>query len=323
LTGLIDFIREKPAVALTAVVSATIIIGQLGSWLLAGMLANDFGVYWRAANGPMSSIYSSEFRFTPLAHLPFWPAFIIWSSLSVISIIWACRPHLNREELLFLLTCPPMTICLFTGQVSIVLAALLLWSFRTPNRIAAGIGIGVIATVKPQLVLLVPLLLLLRSDWKALSSSAVTFVVFVLLSIALLGLDLWIEWKASMENFRAFLHREGVINGTITPAAIADKWGMPTLPFWIGGIALGAWLVFRCRRADPVAATAVTTIASLWAAPYGMNYDLAAAAPFLILTIFQGRITSVIAISSAMPALALPMSSFEIVRTVKQSAAAT
>jgi hypothetical protein len=54
-----------------------------------------------------------------------------------------------------------------------------------------------------------------------------------------------------------------------------------------------------------------------------MNYDLVAAAPFLILTIFQGRIASAVAISSSMPALALPISSFELVRNVEQSEAAT
>lgn len=325
------FILERPAVVLTAIISVAIIVGQLGPWLLANMLANDFSVYWRAANGPLSSVYSPDFRFpfssaptmliwiSPLAAVPMWPAYLVWTCVSVAAIAWACKPYLEREELWFLMASPPVTICLFTGQIAILLTAMMLWSFGTSKRLGAGICLGVIATIKPQLVLFVPLLLLLRCDWRAFVGSAATFTIFVALTIVLYGPDVWSDWMMSMEHFRTFLHREGVISGAISPAAVAEFWGLPTLPFLLGGIVVGGWLVYRYRRSGPIELVATTAIASLLASPYGMNYDLVAVAPFLILAIFRGSIVSVVPISSALPSLALVLASFELVRSVDKS----
>ena len=323
-------ILARPAVTIAIIVSAVMLVGQVGVWILNDAIATDFSVYWRAANGSLSEVYSPAFEYpfpyaptmllwiAPLASISMWPAFILWGVLSLAALMWTCKRYLSPHELWLLALCPPMTNCLFTGQVSIALAALMLWSFGTKNRLAAGIGLGIVATIKPQLVLMAPLLLLLRSDWRAIAGSAASFVCVVSLSVALFGPSLWSEWLASMDNFRAVLSHEEIIRGVMTPAGAAEYWGFPPLPILCLGIVVGGWLVHRCRGASPLETTAVVATASLLAAPYGLIYDLAAIAPFLIWSIFRGRIASAVAISAAAPPVPLALTAFELVRRVRQ-----
>ncbi len=314
---IIDFALKRPALAVTIGVSVVLSLGLMIYFTLQNAFATDFSVYWRTANEPVAEAYrprsSLPFPYPPtmlvwirpLAALPMWVAFALWVAASVAAIVAICRRFLCWPAIGLLLISPPFVNGLSTGQVSAALAALLLWACMTSNRIAAGMAFGVIASVKPQLVLMAPLLLLLRRDWRALFGAAFAFLMVVASTILLFGPTIWFEWLQSMENFRAVLVKDNVLGVAITPAAAASHLRLPALPFLLAGLAGGLWLIVRCRAVGPLESATVIATSSLLAAPYALTYDLAAIAPFLVYAAFQDRKEAPVALAGVLNPLPL------------------
>jgi hypothetical protein len=273
-------------------------------------LGLDFSVYWRAANEPIAEVYRPRpvlnfpyaptmlLWIAPLALFPFWAAYPAWIVVSVSAFISSCRAHLTRKEIGLALISLPMVYCLLSGQVSAFLTALLLWACGARNRIAAGIGLAVIASIKPQFVLLAPLLLLATKDWRALGSSALTLTAIVLISLAAFGIGIWESWVGSLDHFHEIVIKNGVLTVMVTPAAAAELWGLPSWPFMVLGAAAGIWLVIRCRNHAPLFQATAIAAGSLLASPYAVLYDLVSVVPFLAWSIFQGSILAAFVISS-------------------------
>lgn len=307
-------------------ISAIMAVGLL-IWFIHDLsFATDFSVYHRTANDPLWLAYiprsSLPFPYaptmllwvSPLEYIPMWPAFVMWVAFSIWVFAKACRQYLSPAQTLLVIASPPLANCLGTGQVSAVMAAILLWACGTKNRVAAGIGFAVIASIKPQLVIMAPLYLLLTKDFRAFASAGLTFLFLVALSIVAYGPGIWLEWFNSLEQFHWVLLLHDVVSVAATPAGAAERWGLPPLPFLLSGIASGAYIVYKCRNPHPLFASATIGGASLLAAPYALTYDLAAIVPFLVWSVYQGRITSAVALSGALHPLPLVLGSIELVR---------
>jgi hypothetical protein len=163
----------------------------------------------------------------------------------------------------------------------------------------------VIATIKPQLVIMAPLLLLLNSDFKAFLSAAVGFLAIIGISVLAFGLTAWPDWFQSMDNFHAVLVKDNVLGVAITPAAAAAHLRLPSMPFLAMGALLGIWLITKCRRLGPFEVSAAIATSSLLAAPYALTYDLAAIAPFLVWSAFRGRKSPAVALAGVLNPLPL------------------
>jgi hypothetical protein len=163
----------------------------------------------------------------------------------------------------------------------------------------------VIASIKPQFVVMAPLMLLVSRDIRALLASAASFLLIVAASVIIFGQSAWIDWYHSLSNFHAVLDKDNVLGVAITPAAAAEHVMLPPLPFLIAGMAIGAWLVVRCRRLGPLETSAAIATASLLAAPYALTYDLVAVAPFLVVAAFADRKIPVIALAGVLNPLPL------------------
>lgn len=319
------FILARPALALAVIMAVFGSVGLLVWFGVSGTFATDFSVYWRTANEPLAMAYMprDELPFPyaptmllwikPLSVLPMWPAFVIWVMISAYCLAKACRVHLSVSETWLVVAGPILIYGLGTGQVSVVLAAILLWSCTTKNRLAAGVGLAVIASIKPQLVLLAPLFLLVRHDWLAFGSAALAFLALVLVSILAFGFPLWFEWLSSLTNFHRVLHEQSVLGVAATPAAAAERWHLPPLPFLLGGLAFGSWLVVRCRNRGPLETSAAIATGSLLAAPYALTYDLAAVAPFLVAAIYRGSIAAAFALGGALHPIPLALTFFQLI----------
>ena len=317
LDHVIAFALRRPALAVTIGVSVVLSLGLVIHFSLENAFATDFSVYWRTANEPVAEAYrprsSLPFPYPPtmlvwikpLAVLPMWVAFALWVGASIAAIVAICRNFLSGPAIGLLLISPPLVNGLSTGQVSAALTALLIWACMTPHRLLAGLAFGVIASVKPQLVVMAPLLLLLRRDWPAVAGAAVAFLAVVASTVLLFGPGIWLEWLQSMENFRAVLVKDNVLGVAITPAAAASHLRLPPLPFLVAGAAAGLWLIVRCRNVGPLETATAIAAASLLAAPYALTYDLAAIAPFLIFAAFQDRKEAPVAIAGILNPLPL------------------
>ena len=308
-----------------AVVAAILSIIFASIWRFDTFMM-DFGVYWRVANEPVSLAY--EHRATlnfpypptmllwisPLSVMPKWLGYILWVAISVAALVASCRRHMGNGAVALALIAPPVFYCLLTGQVSVALGALVLWSCSTKNRIAAGIALAVAASIKPQLVLMAPLVLAASKDRSAIVSGGLTISGLMLLSVVLFGLETWAAWLGALDHFRSIVEKNGVLNVTITPASVAALWQLPPIPFLLAGAALGAWLVFYCRDGSPLTRSAAIVAGSLLAAPYAVIYDLAALAPFLAWAVARGRIVAVVGYLGGLNILPLLATAFELVR---------
>ncbi|MCF2514824.1 DUF2029 domain-containing protein [Sphingomonas sp. G124] len=306
-----------------ASLSAIVFIVFVGIWHI-DLFMMDFGVYWRVANGPISSAYehraSLNFPYpptmllwiSPLSLLSKGPAYALWIVASVAALVAASRRHLDRSALTLTLIAPPVVYCLLTGQVSVALGALILWSCSVNSRIAAGSALAIAASVKPQLVLMAPLLLAARKDHSAIIWGGIVLISLVLLTVAMFGIETWAAWLGSLDHFRSIVVRNGVLNVTITPASVAVLWHLPPVPFLILGATLGAWIAIYCCDGDPLIRSAAIVTGSLLASPYAVIYDLAALVPFLAWAVARGKIVAVIGYLGGLNIIPLLVTAFEL-----------
>lgn len=295
-------------------------------YVAADKFANDFGVYWRAANQPLGEVYLWRGRFPfpyaptmllwiqPLAFIAKWPAYFLFIGGSAVAFILAFRPYLSKLALALAMISPPFMRGIFTGQVCAALSALLVWACATPNRIAAGLGFAVIASIKPQLVIMAPLMLALNKDWRAFVSAGVSFLGIVLVSLILFGPARWVEWVASMGHFHSAVSETNVLGVGVTPAMMAERWGLNPIPFMLLGTLAGALTVWLCRDAGPIEKATAIAIGSLMAAPYALVYDLSVVVPFLALLTFQGRVWAALGIATNLHPLPLVITAYELLR---------
>lgn len=315
--------RAAPVIAFAYCAAMSAII--LFDYVLAWKFGNDFGVYWRTANQPVELAYRSAEWFpfpyaptmllwiSPLGFVPKWLAYFLFVGLSIAAFVATCRPYLSKATISLCLISPPIIRAAFTGQVSIVLAAMTIWACGTGNRLAAGITFGAIASIKPQLVVMAPLMFILNRDWRAVMASAAAFAAIVLLSFAF-GFERWPEWLASIDHFHGKVVGTRIIEVGVTPALVAERLGLLPLPFIILGIIVGAATVSLCRNAPPLEKAAAITLGSLMASPYALAYDLAAAVPFVALCAMNGRILAALGLGAAANPLPLIVSTYELVR---------
>lgn len=316
--------RSAPILATIFCIALAVLLAI--DYSLDAKWANDFSVYWRTANSPAVEAYfwSGRFPFpymptmltwiTPLSLIPKWPAYFLFVICSAIAFALACKPYLTKPALALAMVSPPFVHGLATGQVSAAIAALLIWASGTGNRIAAGIAFGIIASVKPHLVVMAPLMFILNRDGRAFFAAGITFLLIIILSILLFGFERWPEWVASMDHFRNAVVNTDVIEGGITPAAVAQRYGLPPVPFLLIGMSMGIGLVYLCRNAAGLEKAAVISVGSMLAAPYALRYDLATVVPFLALAICRGRILPVVAFVAGTNPLPILVSTYELAR---------
>lgn len=320
-------ILARPALAIAIIVSALSGAGLLLLFATKGSFATDFSVYWRAANEPLSMAYlpRDELPFpypptmllwiAPLALVPMWSAFTVWVAGSALAFWLACRKYLTPAASTLAILSPPLVNGLGTGQVSAMIAAVMLWACGTSNRIAAGAALAVAASIKPQLVIMAPLLWVFNRDGKAFLAAVAVFCLILAASLYAYGLDTWFVWANSLDNFRHVLHAERVLGVAVSPAAAAENYGLPALPAMILGGLLGAWLVFHCRKSGPLAQSAALACGSLLAAPYALTYDLAAVIPFMVWAVFNKRISAAVAIAGALHPIPLALTAWNLLKS--------
>jgi hypothetical protein len=306
-----DFVRD--AIKRVAIVAAFVCCAVMAAALLreatvGNRLAHDYSVYWRAANQPAAMAYDQHYKPFPYA-----PTMLLWiaplgfvSSLvgylavtfaGIAALYFATRAYLSRWEMILTLFSAPMIRCIRNGQISAILAAALIWACQTPNRIGAGLALGSIASIKPQLVIMAPLMLVLNRDWRAFWAAGVAFLVLALASL-LFGTNRWAEWLASMSHFHTVLVDNDVLNIGVSPAAVAEHYGLPALPFLIAGAIVGAALAYLCRDMGSLEKATAIGAGSILAAPYALAYDLVIIMPFIAMQVMRGKLSSFLAIAA-------------------------
>jgi hypothetical protein len=221
----------------------------------------------------------------PFGQLGYLPALAIWTLLGIgIVLIAARRLVTDRRALFALIVSPAAVFCLISGQSSLITAAMLIGIFAWLDRrpLLAGLLIGLL-TLKPQLGLLMPFLLVASGRWRVFIAASVTAVALAALAAALFGVDSWIAFitqglptqnlvMADPEGIATpffptvFMNLRGI--GLPYAAAMAVQ-----LCFTLAAVAAIVW-AFRYRAdADPRLLFALFAACAVAAVPYLLVYD--------------------------------------------------
>lgn len=326
---MIEVLTKRPALTLAVGISTITAAGLLALFLFKGSIGQDFGVYWRAASEPLAQVYQPRpalnfpypptmlIWISPLKLVPLWPAYVMFIALSLWAIVATCRKHLSGSEIALAIISPPMFYALLNGQVSVILTAALLLACMTQQRGRAGVIFAIVASIKPQLVLLAPLMLLAKKDWRALMFAGLTFFAFIVASVVAFGIETWMAWLSSLEHFHEILLKNDVLYVAASPAGVAEHWGLPPIPFLILGVVFGSWLAIKCRDLPPLETGAAIATGSLLAAPYALIYDLTIVVPYLVWAVFRGSLAGAFALSGALNPAPLLLTSLALLTARK------
>jgi hypothetical protein len=217
-----------------------------------------------------------------LAALPYLAALFLWQAASLWGAVKVCRALLpGRTAFLATLGAPVVLVCLTHGHNGFLTAALLGGGLLLLDRrpLLAGLLFGCLI-YKPQLALVVPLLLLAGGHWRAIAGACASAALLVGATLAVWG---WPVWQAFLDSLP--LTREIVIEQGETgwhkiqsPFALARMWGGPVpLAYAVQGaatLAAMAAVLWLSRAARPHLRGAAVCAAALLATPYVLDYDL-------------------------------------------------
>jgi len=220
----------------------------------------------------------------PFGLMPYLPALALWTALSLLALLVVVPVTADRRFAWPVLVLAPAGVfCWISGQASFLLLALLIGIWRNLDRrpLLAGMLLGLL-TVKPQLGLLFPLMLVLTGRWRVVFAAAATTLALAGATALLWGVDLWrlyLTVGAPMQELvlsrptnvsYAFMPTL-YMNARLLGASSGLAYGLQVLAALAAAGAV-AWTYRRPR--DPLLSYAALMVAGLVATPYLMSYDL-------------------------------------------------
>ncbi|WP_407187282.1 glycosyltransferase family 87 protein [Bradyrhizobium centrosematis] len=224
------------------------------------------------------------FLIWPFGLLGFLPSYIVWCVAGLALYVWAAIScGVERRYWLFLAVAPAVTVNVFLGQNGFLTAVLLIGGLANLDRrpILAGILFGIL-TIKPQLGLLLPILLVLRGHWRVIGSAVVTTALLVAATAAWFGPEIWMDyWRKVMPHQHELLEVAGAMRWPIVASALinARLAGASADLAWVvqgvaSAFAVGAVVWTFWRKRDPVLSMALFVTATFLFSPWIMNYDM-------------------------------------------------
>jgi len=220
----------------------------------------------------------------PFGLLGFLPSYMVWCAVGLALYVWAAvAGGVDRRCWMFLAVAPAVTVNVFLGQNGFLTAALLIGGLANLDRrpIIAGILFGIL-TIKPQLGLLLPVLLVLGGHWRVISSAIATTALLVAATAIWFGPDIWIQYlhKVAPQQ-HDLLNVAGVMGWPIVASAFVNARlvGLPDNHAWmvqgvVSACAFGAVVWTFWRKRDPVLSQALYVTATFLFSPWILNYDM-------------------------------------------------
>lgn len=229
----------------------------------------------------------------PLGYLPYETAFALFLCLT-LALFVAGAEIFRRAELpdadrlvVFAVLAAYATVNLGAGQNGFLTGALLLvglaWRGRHP--VLAGVAFGLLS-VKPQLGLLIPLLLLIERDWMTILWSVVVTIALVALSAFTFGIEVWEAYltvsiaeqsRVLTEWTGPFLHMMPTVFVAVRTLGLDSSIaGHAQLLVSLAVFVAVIWLFLRDRSRSRKAFGLLC--GTFLFVPYGFNYDMGALA---------------------------------------------
>lgn len=195
----------------------------------------------------------------PLGQIPLALAKPLWSGGCCAAFAWVAARDTRWATPLLALSLP-LLWCAALGQTGLMIAALTIAAFQRLDERPrlAGVLLAVAACVKPQALLLAPVVLWGR--WEVVRAAVVAAAVIVLASL-LFGPSLWLEWAHNVTTFRALVEP--------TYPKVGPPYLVPSL--WWRILLGGAGVAFAWRERNLWG----LLVGGLLCSPYVQLYDLA------------------------------------------------
>jgi hypothetical protein len=248
---------------------------------LAAMLGSYLGHNW--AYPPSIMLVAA-----PFGQMSYLAALACWTGLSGLTFLLVAREYLNDLRLLIAVAlCPAAIFCLISGQSSLLTAAMLIAIFAWLDRrpISSGVLIGLL-TLKPQLGLLLPIMLIASRRWRVIAAAVITTMLIMGLTTALWGTRVWVDFvhEGIPTQYLVFVDPNLIaapFKPTVFGAARLVGAGYDAamaIQYCVTAAAVVA--VFWASRfrsyADPRVLMALFLACSVSASPYLLSYDLLA-----------------------------------------------
>jgi hypothetical protein len=220
----------------------------------------------------------------PFGLLPYLVAFALWTVAGLALLLGvAAHCSVERRHLLFIAVAPAVAVNTIIGQNGCFTAALLMAGLANLERrpILSGVCFGIL-TIKPQLGLLLPLMLVMTGRWRTIASAAVTAASLVAATALTWGPEIWTEYFAKVVPQQRYLqeHGTGMLFLQIPSAFYAMRHlGLSVGPAWtsqtlVSGLTLAAVAWTYWRKRDPVLSMSLLVVAIFLVSPYTLNYDM-------------------------------------------------
>ena len=219
----------------------------------------------------------------PFGLLPYLPAYIAWCAIGIALYSLACASAIPRDRLMFVAVAPGVAVCVFFGQNGFYTSALLIGGLMCLGRrpLLAGMLFGIL-TVKPQLGLLLPVILLVERRWMTIAAAMTTTAVLVVATAMLFGWNIWVEFWEKILPQQQWLTAHG---GGLLFAMVASVFygarlmNLPLDVAWtmqglVAVPALAAVVWAYWKRRDPALSLALFVTATFLVTPYILNYDM-------------------------------------------------
>ncbi|UVK55478.1 DUF2029 domain-containing protein [Mesorhizobium sp. AR02] len=222
----------------------------------------------------------------PLALLPIFSAYFIWTFGTVFCLWLAVRPlKMGTLAEAAICVCPAVFVNAIFGQNGALTTALLIGGLAiAPKRpILAGLLFGLL-TVKPHLGILVPFCLLASGNWRAIVAAALSSAALFILTGAALGFDVWrLFWTETRPLMTAILeapYPQPYQANAATMFFLARACGAGLTVAYamqavatIAAIAAAIWVWLPWRQVQHGERVVLTAVLATVATPYGYSYD--------------------------------------------------
>nr|WP_295106213.1 glycosyltransferase family 87 protein [uncultured Caulobacter sp.] len=223
----------------------------------------------------------------PLGLLGYMPAFAVWTALGLIGFALAVGATERGARLPWLAVLAPTTILtIIFGQNGLITAALLIGGFRVMERRPwlAGVLLGLLSC-KPQIFVLVPLVLLVGRRWRPLAATVLMVAALAVTSVLVFGLGAWLAWLKALPGFSRALERDwdklGWLMPTVTASLRSAGLSAPifsAMQLLVAAVVVAVLLALFHRsrsKPAPTALDAATLQVGLFlTTPYAFIYDM-------------------------------------------------
>lgn len=253
----------------------------------------------------------------PLGGLPYLPSGFAFQLATFALFLHAARVARTQDARNYWVLLLPFIVCnVQLAQNGFLTAALMLYglSLRLHRPLLAGIAMGFL-TVKPQLGLLLPILLVLERQWQTIAFAAATAVGLIALSAVTFGIEAWIGYidhnlpyqTIVMTQFGGyFLHLMPSVYGTLRSLDFEPGAAM-AIHAPVACAALAIFVYGSLRLKNPKTRALNFLFATFCFTPYSLVYDLGALCAVAAIERTRVRSSGSSAIASQFVSLALAL----------------